>query len=49
MEASSSGSVSVWTNSVTVTPDTLAGGKTLVATVTADSSLNFIANISLTP
>jgi autotransporter-associated beta strand protein len=38
----------VWTNTVAVTPDTLAGGKTLVATVTATSSLNGITSIPLT-
>ena len=48
VEAGSSGSVSVWTNSVTVTPDTLAGGKTLQATVKDTASLSGIANISLT-
>ena len=48
VEASSSVSVSVWTNTVTVTPDTLAGGKTLVATVTAPSSPSATVNIPLT-
>ena len=48
VEAGSSGNVSVWTNSVTVTPDTLAGGKTLVATVTAPSSPSATVNIPLT-
>jgi autotransporter-associated beta strand protein len=48
VEASSSGSVSVWTNSVAVTPDTLAGGKTLSARVQDTASLNPGAVTSLT-
>ncbi len=47
-EASVSGSVSVWTNSVAVAPATLAGSYTLVATVTDTASLTGIANIPLT-
>ncbi len=46
-EASVNGSVSVWTNSVTVAPATLAGNYTLVATATDTASLTGIANIPL--
>lgn len=38
----------VWTNSVTVTPGTVAGGVTLVATITDTASLTAIVNIPLT-
>ena len=38
----------VWTNSVIVTPDTVPGGKTMVATITDSASLTAFANIPLT-
>ncbi len=38
----------IWTNTLTVTPDTLAGGKTLVATLTDTVPLTGLVNIPLT-
>jgi fibronectin-binding autotransporter adhesin len=39
---------SVWTNTITVTPDTLAGSKTLAGTVSDTSTLTTTINIPLT-
>jgi autotransporter-associated beta strand protein len=47
-KASSSGNVSVWTNTVIVGPGSLAGGKTLVVTVTDSSTLTSLFNLPLT-
>ena len=48
VQASSSGGVSVWTNTIAVAPGTLASGVTMSATISDTSTLSTVINVPLT-